>query len=31
MDEHISSVTTKGIKACLSLQAIKGVRPAQMR
>jgi ribonuclease HI len=31
MDEHISRVTTKGIKACLSLQAIKGVRPKQMR
>jgi hypothetical protein len=31
MDEHISKVTTKGFKACLSLQAIKGVRPIQMR
>jgi ribonuclease HI len=31
MDEHISRVTTKGIRACLSLQAIKGVRPKQMR
>jgi hypothetical protein len=31
MDEHISKVTTKGFKACLSLQAIKGVRPTQMR
>jgi hypothetical protein len=31
MDEHISRVTIKGIKACLSLQAIKGVRPAQIR
>jgi len=27
MDEHISKVTIKGFKACLSLQAIKGVRP----
>jgi ribonuclease HI len=31
MDEHVSRVTTKGLKACLSLQAIKGVRPKQMR
>jgi len=31
MDEHISRVTTKGIQACLSLQAIEGTRPAQMR
>jgi hypothetical protein len=31
MDEHISRVTTRGIQACLSLQAIKGVRPVQMR
>jgi hypothetical protein len=31
MVEHISKVTTKGFKTCLSLQAIKGVRPIQMR
>ena len=31
MDEHISRVVTKGTQACLSLQAVKGVRPAQMR
>jgi hypothetical protein len=31
MDEHISKVTTKGFRACLSLQAMKGVRPTQMR
>jgi hypothetical protein len=31
MDEHISKVTTKGVKACTTLQAIKGVRPRQMR
>ena len=30
MDEHISKATAKGFKACLSLQAIKGVRPTQM-
>jgi hypothetical protein len=27
MDEHISKAIAKGFKACLSLQAIKGVRP----
>jgi hypothetical protein len=31
MDERISRVTTKGLQACLALQAIKGVRPTQMR
>jgi len=31
MDKHILKVTTKGFKACLLLQAIKGVRPTQMR
>jgi hypothetical protein len=31
MDEHLSRVITKGIRACFSLQAIKGTRPAQMR
>jgi ribonuclease HI len=31
MDEHISRVIEKGTRACLSLQAIKGTRPAQMR
>jgi len=31
MDEHISKVTIEGFKAFLSLQAIKGVRPTQMR
>jgi hypothetical protein len=31
MDEHISKAIAKGFKACLSLQAIKGVRPTQMR
>ena len=31
MDEHISRVVTKGTRACFSLQAIKGTRPAQMR
>jgi ribonuclease HI len=31
MDEHISRVATKGFKACMSLQAIKGLRPKQMR
>jgi hypothetical protein len=31
MDEHISRVTTKGLRACLTLRAIKGVRPTQMR
>jgi len=31
MDEHLSSVIKKGTRACLSLQAIKGTRPAQMR
>ena len=30
MDEHISRVVTKGTQACLSLQAVKGVRPAQV-
>lgn len=31
MDEHLSRVINKGTRACLSLQAIKGTRPAQMR
>jgi hypothetical protein len=31
MDEHLSRVINKGIRACLSLQAIEGTRPAQMR
>jgi ribonuclease HI len=31
MDEHISKVTIEGFKAFLSLQAIKHVRPTQMR
>jgi hypothetical protein len=31
MDEHIARVVQKGTAACLSLQAIKGIRPAQMR
>jgi ribonuclease HI len=31
MDEHIARVSTKGLRACLALQAIKGVRPKQMR
>jgi hypothetical protein len=31
IDEHLSSVIKKGTRACLSLQAIKGTRPAQMR
>jgi hypothetical protein len=31
MDEHIARVVQKGTAACLSLQAIKGTRPAQMR
>jgi hypothetical protein len=31
MDEHLSRVIKKGTRACLSLQAIKGTRPAQMR
>jgi hypothetical protein len=31
IDEHISKATTKGFKAYLSLQAIKGVRPTQIR
>jgi hypothetical protein len=31
MDEHIVRVVQKGTAACLSLQAIKGTRPAQMR
>jgi hypothetical protein len=29
--EHISRATAKGFKACLSLHAIKGVRPTQMK
>jgi hypothetical protein len=31
MDEQLSRVITKGTRACFSLQAIKGTRPAQMR
>jgi hypothetical protein len=31
MDKHISKVMTKGVKACTLLQAIKGVRPRQIR
>ena len=31
MDEHIARVVRKGTQACLSLQAIKGMRPAQLR
>jgi hypothetical protein len=31
MDEHIARVVQKGTAACLSLQVIKGTRPAQMR
>jgi len=31
MDEHLSRAVIKGTRACLSLQAIKGTRPAQMR
>jgi hypothetical protein len=31
MDEHIARVVQKGTSACLSLQVIKGTRPAQMR
>jgi hypothetical protein len=31
MDEYIARVVQKGTAACLSLQAIKGTRPAQMR
>jgi ribonuclease HI len=31
MDEHLSPVIKEGTRACLSLQAIKGTRPAQMR
>jgi ribonuclease HI len=31
MDEHIARVIQKATGACLSLQAIKGVRPAQMK
>jgi hypothetical protein len=31
MDEHLSRVITNGTRACISLQAIKGVKPAQMR
>jgi hypothetical protein len=31
MDEHIARVVQKGTAVCLSLQAIKGTRPAQMR
>ena len=31
MDEHVSRVMTKGFRACLVLQTIKGVRPKQMR
>jgi hypothetical protein len=31
IDEHIARVVQKGTAACLSLQAIKGTRPAQMR
>jgi len=31
MKEHIARVTQKGTRACLELQALKGMRPAQMR
>jgi hypothetical protein len=31
IDEHIARVIQKATGACLSLQAIKGVRPAQMK
>jgi hypothetical protein len=31
IDEHIVRAIQKGTIACLSLQAIKGTRPAQMR
>jgi hypothetical protein len=31
MDEHIARVIRKGTQACLSLQAVKGMRPAQLR
>jgi hypothetical protein len=31
MDEYISKAIVKGFKACLSLQAIKGIRLTQMR
>lgn len=31
MDEHIARVVRKGTQACLSLQALKGMGPAQLR
>jgi hypothetical protein len=31
IDEHIARVVRKGIQACLSLQAITGMRSAQLR
>jgi hypothetical protein len=31
MNEHISRTVSKGMRACLALQTIKGTRPAQMR
>lgn len=31
MDEHIARAVRKGTQACLSLQAIKGIRPTQLR
>jgi len=31
VDVHVSRTITKGTRACLALQAIKGTRPAQMR
>jgi hypothetical protein len=31
IDEHIARAVRKGTQACLSLQAIKGMRPTQLR
>lgn len=31
MDEHTARVVQRGTQACLSLQALKGMRPAQLR
>jgi hypothetical protein len=31
IEEHIIRVVQKGTAVCLSLQAIKGIRPAQIR
>jgi hypothetical protein len=31
MDEHMSRTVAKGMRACLALQAIEGISPAQMR